>query len=192
MKHAIFGTVLFGITILSIFIITTLSGRMTREAEINSTLTLALNQAIDNVMLEKKYTIQDNEEFVSDVIETLTYSYHSESEIEIKVAGIDYNKGLLSLEVIEHYTNPNGKSGMCKLTKTVLFEEGIESVYFKIVYKVNDKIVSEFKVLNGDKCEIPNAKDTTITEWYLNGEKITNDEIKELVVTENIVFTNEK
>ena len=48
---------------------------------------------------------------------------NSTSEVEVAVLNADEEKGILSIEVTEHYTHPNGSRGNVSEVRTVIFEK---------------------------------------------------------------------
>lgn len=201
MKHAIFGTVLFTISIVVILIIVTISGRMTRKQEINSTLTLALDNAVENVMIEHNYSIEDKDEFIADVLESLIYTYHSDSTIEIKIAKADYTKGLLAIKAVEHYKNANGSDSTYEAEKVVIFEESVNVKYYTATfYNEDNTILIEYKICSEDKCLTPEIIPTGSDAFYgwkrkLNGEdgkefsdELSDEDIKSITMKEDLKF----
>lgn len=192
MKHAIFGTVIFTISILIVIIVATISGRMMRKEEVNSTLTLALDQAVENVMMQHKYTIANEDEFISDVLEYLLYSYHSDSEIEIKIAEADYEKGILSIKAVAHYTNINGTPGTYEAEKTVIFEESVDVKYYTATYYNEDgTIYIQYKICSEDKCIAPEVNKPNGGEfknWKYEGDDIDLNDINSIILVENLKF----
>lgn len=193
MKHAIFGTVLFTISIVVILIIATISGRMTRKQEINSTLTLALDNAVENVMIEHKYSIEDKDEFIADVLESLIYTYHSDSTIEIKIAKADYTKGLLAIKAVEYYKNANGSDGTYEAEKVVIFEESVNVKYYTATfYNEDNTTLIEYTICSEEKCLIPELIPTrtgyTFNGWKLNGKELSDEDIKSITMEEDLKF----
>ena len=88
--------------ILVIFIVITVNGRMTRQKESTDALGQAVETAVENTMEQDNYTINDNKEFIADFLQNLLLQIENNADVEVNVAGLDYKKGLLSVNVVEH------------------------------------------------------------------------------------------
>ena len=147
MKHIIYG---FGGTLLAIILIittVTISGKMTRKKEITTSLTSALDQSIQTLKQTKKYTIQNKEEFVSDVLQNLLVTIENNSDIKIEIMSADEEKGLLGIKVTEYYKNPNNSIGSTSCSKIVLFDNEEDSGYS---VKYTDENGNTYTALNDD------------------------------------------
>lgn len=195
MKHISFGVALVAISIAVILVITTISGHSTRKEEIDSTLTLALEQAVENTINQKTYTINDKNEFIKDVLQNLLITYENDSDIEIKIAGADEEKGLISIKAIEHYKNPNGKSGEIVAEKTVIMEKTSDTKYFiETFLNADGTTFMTCRIKKGDKAVYPSTDPGTYNSknfknWKYNNINMTKDDIINMTVTENITFT---
>ena len=197
MKHLIHGFVSIVVVTLMLLIITTITTKMTRKKELNSSLTSSLEQAVDNVMIKKSYSINNTNELIADVLEELLHNLENDSSIEIKVSGIDPNKGIVSLKAIQTYKNPNGSESKYEADKTVIMEENDLVRRSNITYYDefgNSK--KHFIAINGDYCPYYSdisSPNHTFKCWgikQLDGslKEISEDEIRRIVVTENIDF----
>lgn len=122
MKQLMYGLTVAVIAFLTIGIVMTVNGKTTRQSEIDNSLSISVQNAVETTMNEKSYSIENNEEFLADFSQNLLMQISSDSDIEVKVAGVDYEKGLLSLKVTEIFTHPNGNEGKCECETTVIFE----------------------------------------------------------------------
>lgn len=104
-------------------ILITVGGRSNRQSELDSTLDAVVEETLSNVKADHTYEIANYQEFLADFMQALSVNLDCDSDIIINVLKADMEKGLLSIEVIEKYTHPNGKSGTVKCDKTVIFNQ---------------------------------------------------------------------
>jgi len=168
--------------IVSILIIFTIDGRRIRDQEATDSLRSAIESTMQNLK-DVKYDINDNQMFIADFIQALAIQIESDSTIQVKVLDVDYEKGLLSIEVVEHFTHPNGKPGTVSAIRTVIFEQDTnnsssgtdEQVKLKYLLPGN-VIYKEFNVKKGSEIIIPKnptIDGKTFLQWTLNGSKYT-------------------
>lgn len=123
MKSVFLG---FGITIcsiISIIIIMTLCGTNIRQNELNDAVDSALQDTVENQFDDTTYSVNSNDEFVADFMEALLVQINSDSTVVVNVLDADYQKGLLSVEVIEKYRHPIGTEGQVSVKRTVIMEQ---------------------------------------------------------------------
>ena len=123
MKNVFLG---FGITIcaiISIVIVMTLCGTNMRQNELNRAVDIALLDTVENQFDSKTYSVSSNDEFIADFIEALLVQINSDCTVKINILDVDYQKGLLSVEVIEKYKHPIGTEGEVSVKRTVIMEQ---------------------------------------------------------------------
>ena len=123
MKNVFLG---FGITIcaiISIIIVMTLCGTNMRQNEINRAVDSALQDTVENQFDTKTYSVSSNDEFIADFMEALLVQVNSDCSIKVNVLDVDYQKGLLSVEVIEKYKHPIGTEGQVSVKRIVIMEQ---------------------------------------------------------------------
>jgi len=123
MKNVFLG---FGITIcsiISIVIVMTLCGTNMRQNELNRAVDSAVQDTVDNQFDDKTYSVSSNDEFIADFIEALLVQINSDCSVKVNVLDVDYQKGLLSVEVIEKYKHPIGTEGQVFVKRTVIMEQ---------------------------------------------------------------------
>lgn len=128
MKNIFFGSAVMVCGVLFIIIVMTLSGRQIRQDELNRAVDNAIKETVDNQFDTRTYSANNTDEFVADFIEALLVQINSDSTIEINVLDADYEKGLLSVEVISHYLNPIGTKGKVSVERMVIMEQFSEMV----------------------------------------------------------------
>ena len=123
MKSVFLG---FGITIcsiISIVIIMTLCGTNMRQNELNRAVDSAIKDTVENQFDDTTYSVNSNDEFVADFMEALLVQINSDCSVVVNVLDVDYQKGLLSVEVIEKYIHPIGTEGNVSVKRTVIMEQ---------------------------------------------------------------------
>ncbi|MDR0925351.1 MAG: hypothetical protein LBN31_13490 [Hungatella sp.] len=123
MKSTFLG---FGITIcsiLSIAIVLTLCSASIRQNELNHAVEHALKDTMENQFDQTTYSANSNEELVADFMEALLVQVNSDSRVTVQVLDVDYQKGLLSVEVKETYHHPIGTEGHVTTKRTVIMEQ---------------------------------------------------------------------
>ena len=123
MKNVFLG---FGITIcaiISIVIVMTLCGTNMRQNELNRAVDIALQDTVENQFDSKTYSVSSNDEFIADFIEALLVQINSDCTVKINILDVDYQKGLLSVEVIEKYKHPIGTEGQVSVKRIVIMEQ---------------------------------------------------------------------
>lgn len=123
MKNVIIGIGLTLMLCVSILILYTVYGHNTRQNEVEEALTVAVEQSLENMKIDKKYDVKDKDEFIADFTQNLLLLVESDSEVEINILSIDIDKGLFDVEVIMTYNQPNGTTGYASCRKTVILEE---------------------------------------------------------------------
>lgn len=125
MKSVFLGFGIAFCSIISIVIIMTLCGTSMRQNELNDAVDIALKDTVENQFHETTYSVTSNDEFVADFIEALLVQMNSDSTVVVNVLDVDYQKGLLSVEVIEKYKHPIGTQGQVSVKRTVIMEQYI-------------------------------------------------------------------
>ena len=123
MKNVFLG---FGITIcsiISIVIVMTLCGTNMRQNELNRAVDSAVQDTVENQFDNKTYSVSSNDELIADFIEALLVQINSDCSVKVNVLDVDYQKGLLSVEVIEKYKHPIGTEGLVSVKRTVIMEQ---------------------------------------------------------------------
>lgn len=137
MKLMVRGFVLALLACLMIMIKITFGQLTVREDELNTIAT----QAISTTQISAREQIEDrmynkenarcradnscynsNEDYLNDLKRNLTALITSKSTYEIKVYGIDYQKGLLDVEIVCKYTQITGKEKTLSKRKTSIVE----------------------------------------------------------------------
>jgi len=164
-------------------ILSTIDGRRIRGQEATDSLRSSIESTMQNLK-DVKYNINDNQTFISDFIQALAIQIESDSTITVNILDVDYEKGLLSIEVIESFTHPNGKPGTVACVKTVILEQDLDrsveeaNKQVKITFLVpgngTNVVYKEFSVKKGSEIIIPQnptIDGKTFLQWTLNGSE---------------------
>lgn len=191
MKQVIWGVVSVITTILMIFIVMTINGKMTRKKDVTSSLSSVVNQAIDDVLTKNTYSIQDKNTFVADVLQELLATYSNDSDIKIEIANADEEKGLLGIKVTETYKNPNGTIKDFSYEKVVILETEEYNQSYELTYLTSSgTLFSKIVVNGGEKGQVPLLMPNGSTKWYIEelNKEVTNEEIQNMEITRNYTF----
>lgn len=196
MKHLqlIIGIVLtMGLTLV---IVVTMAGRRGRQVEIDSNLPSAVEETVENMMLDKKYTINNYNEFIADLVSNLSINMDTNSDITIEVLNADKEKGLLSIKIIEEYTHPNGNRGKVECERTVILNKATiaaqETYTVKFFLKkddiVNGRPYKTCRVCEGDAISLPvqpTSTDGTFSGWLDPNDYAADFSVP---VTEDLIY----
>ena len=106
--------------VLCFFIFTSVS----TKTETEYALSQAVEQSIYMAMSEKNYTIDNNDEFIADVVQNLLVQSTTKADYTIRVLTADKDNGLLDIEVTQVVLkNSTGEKQETKCRKTVILEE---------------------------------------------------------------------
>lgn len=123
MKQMVFGMIAVTILVLFLTIIITVHGRTLRSSEVTQSLSEAMQTTMNQLLSQQSYSIANQDEFVADFLEAFLMQVNSDSDITVHILKADFKKGLLSVEVIETYTHPNGEKGQISACRTVLLDQ---------------------------------------------------------------------
>lgn len=101
-------------------IVMTMLGRMNRSMELQSSLPSIVEETVANMTVDKKYEINNTNEFIADLVANLSIRLDTDSAIMVEITGKDMKKGLLAVRVTENFKHPNGKKGTVKCERTVI------------------------------------------------------------------------
>lgn len=87
----------------------------------------ALSQSVEQALYVtltsgETYSIDSNEDFVNDFLSNLLVQVNSPADIAVRILDVDYQEGLLDVEVTETMTYPDGKTREVTCRKTVLLD----------------------------------------------------------------------
>ena len=122
MKHMVFGVLSGGIVILFVVMLLTMQHKNVRKEELEQSLTEAMETTLQMVQADadRDYTSEDMRTLL---IRNLVPQMNSDSELTVRMIAADAEKGLLSVEVEEHFSYPGGKMGSIKCCRTILTDD---------------------------------------------------------------------
>ena len=123
MRTMVKGFMFFIVFLYSVLIISVLSQRYIQYHEIDRVLSLSIYQA-QRVLLDQRYEINSNEEYISELISRISQMSHYCKDIDIDIYGVDYEKGLLDVEVSSELVYPFSLKGKMSIRKTSIIDSG--------------------------------------------------------------------
>lgn len=191
---------------LCIIIILTVNNYHTRKNEIEETISVALDQAMEGLKFEDRgYTPENYQELVNDLLQQILFQVNSDCDIKINIINADLDRGLLDVEVVAYYKWANTTRNIA-VRRTVLLEE-YESAESAI--KEDDKaektvnvrflsegiLHSEITVIYGEPVPKPSNPSKTgwkFVGWYVQGDAarsvLDDSDWQDLCPAEDITF----
>lgn len=169
MKNIVLVIVNAILGVLTLMIVMTLYGRMNRSMELQSNLSSAVEETVDNMALSKKYSIQNTNEFLADLVSELSVLLDCESNITIHILQCDKERGILSVEVLLTYVHPNGKEGTVSCEKTVIVNSqpaDAEPDKYKVAFWVGADLYKEYLVEAESVISTPAEPQSTEGSFY--------------------------
>lgn len=176
MKNIVIGicsVVLAGILILIVF---TIQGRVLRQTELNNALGSALKNTLERQRGNSGYQAKSNEELTAIFIEEFFVQLESHGEIEINILDADWEKCLLSVEVVESFLHPSGREGKISARQTVILESYAlteKTEYCTLQYLVEGDVYKIYKLPKDSQVIVPTdpVKEGKVFEgWSRMGE----------------------
>lgn len=127
MKQVVFGVTAGMLVVMFLGLIITVHGRTIRANEAGESLEHAMRTAMEQ-LADESYTFADREEFIADFLEALLIQISSDSDLTLNVLHADEARGLLSVELVEHYRHPNGEIGAVSIQRTILLDKQARAV----------------------------------------------------------------
>lgn len=156
-----------------LMIVMTIDGRSNRSMELQSNLPSAVEETVEIMAVNQKYSINNPNEYLADFVENLSVLLDSNSGIKVEILNTDKEKGLLSIRVMEEFEHPNGKAGMVECERTVVLnkleEPGTETYTVRFLLAPDaEKSYKSYRVLAGDTVPVPAEPESglsTFTGW---------------------------
>lgn len=181
MKQVVYGIVTALMVVLTLGIVMTVVGRMDRQSDMDNALSVAVEDAVESAMNQKTYTIFDNREFIADFTQGLLVQLSNDSDVEIYVARVDCDKGIMSIRVVENFTHPNGKRGKNQCSTTVVFEHvPTKAELVEITFMLDkEKVYKRYGLVKGNRIIVPRdptLQDKKFEGWTVDGtDGVVND-----------------
>lgn len=118
MKNIIYGIAIIILGIVITVSVLSITGVMNRDVEIQDALKESVEKSVDACTTRYGYTLDDDEQFVADLMVELSNAVENDSDIKIDVMGVDKDKGYMAIRVSEYYKTALGvpKVAMCETT----------------------------------------------------------------------------
>lgn len=181
MKKIILAFSLGMMILTTVLIVMSVDAKDIRQDEINGSLPEALEAAVESAMAEiyedRAYTTGNSDEFVTDFLEKFCMQIDSAEDIEVKVLDMDYEHGLMSVEVTAAFPNAGGNISRISCVKTAVLEKEQDTAaqeYVRITFMTNDGEYKVYSLPKGSSLIIPkNPEDTGFRYWSdVNGHQI--------------------
>ena len=128
------------------------------------------------------------EEFIADFNQNLILSIESDSVLEVNILSVDIEKGLLDVEVVETFAQPNGSKGTVSCRKTIILEEykSYAPAYYIVDFLVEKEnqpgafiSFKNFSICENSRVIVPSAfpvrKGETFIGWSLDKPTAENN-----------------
>lgn len=134
MKNVVYAVVLtvMGIIILLIILTTTITTN--RQIEIDNSLKQAVEGSIERCVTTRSYSLDDNRQFVADLIRQLSNAIENDSDLTLDIMEADKDKGYLAIRVTQTYNTP--------------FSHNKKSVYETVAYLDKSTRIPERETIN--------------------------------------------
>lgn len=100
-----------------------LISKNTREQELQLTLKNAVTDTLEVLFIHKTYKIHNVEELMADFCTSLMLSLNAGGDITVNLIGVDYENGLIYMEVKSEFRFPNGRKKEISCRKLVILED---------------------------------------------------------------------
>lgn len=123
MKIVVRSVTLTLISAVVLLILMAVMGRMNRSTEINSNLSSVMEETLQNMVVDPKYTISNRDEYIADFTEQISALMDTDSDIRVEIEKADKERGMLAVKVTEEFEHPNGNQGTTANDRTVILNK---------------------------------------------------------------------
>ncbi len=194
MKNVVIGFCSILILILTGLTIGTVQGKTMRQNELDTTVSSSMEQSMRILTLDQKYKMENEDEFISDFIQSALMGMDSKSHYEIVIHTVDVQKGLLDVSVTEHYKQAF-VPGKVTCRESIVLDDYNKEDVFTVSFKKGDKVIKMVNISGGNFLSagiLP--QNVKVTQWKLeqNGNIYTAENISDVAVTQDITFIAQK
>lgn len=159
MKNVVYGFFAIMIFVLVIIFTVNMSQRNSRTDELSASLEDSAKAAVERVNLSQDYMSYSNDEYVAAVVEYMLNDIKANTnnidpdsiKLTVEVAAADVDKGLISLNIVEEFTQLDGTAGHAEAQTTVIFDKEKDRLNHTVTILTPDKNVwKSFSVKDGD------------------------------------------
>lgn len=198
MKTTIFGCVGFAITVYTVVIVLSICNNHSRSVNLQDNLQEAVESSLETALCRHGYDISNSDELIADVLEGVALYIDDNSTLDVEVRKADLTTGILSIRVVEHYTNHDGEITDIACDKTVILDH--YDTYVANKYSVSYMIKADdgsavpyktYQLMDGVNMMVPVdpvVDGKTFVGWLLENEDITKEDIQNLPVNQSYVF----
>ena len=132
------------------------------------------------------YETEDTKQLIADAIQNSLVQTDSKSDYSITIYTADKAKGVLDVEVTEHYKQPF-TAGKVTIRKTALLEEydfDDEEMEYVVTFSESEKVIGQFTINQGSK--IPESQIPTGYKYKYKGKIYTAEELENIVVKQDM------
>lgn len=192
MKEFLTTSTIIIVFVLSILIIFTVNNYETRKNEMEETLAVVLDQAMESLKFEEKeYTEENYRELVSDLLQQILFQMNSDGDVKINILTVDLEHGLIDVEVVQTYKWA-GRDREVSERRTVILEEfrssdSVEDIlpdadetdkHVTVTFDA-DGVTSTLSVVYGEPIQKP--ADPEKTDWTFKGWYVKDDPAREVL-----------
>lgn len=208
MKHIVFGLCATVLIISILMTSVTIEGAAMREREMKNALHAALEEAMHSVLVKEEYSLDDDELLIADVTALLLEQLNVEDnrlKLTVNVAGVDAKKGLLSMNVKEEFSYPNGQTGTIEDEATIILEREIPKQVYSVVFLLPEETadallipqeIRRYGIEERQKCKVPNTpsvlteREQSIVSWTdaETNASFTPEQLRETEVVRDMTF----
>lgn len=162
------------------------SGKQIRQNELDSTLSSAMEDALVMLKDSDLYETENTKQLIADAIQNSLVQTDSKSDYSITIYTADKARGVLDVEVTEHYKQPF-KTGKVTIRKTALLEEydfDDEEMEYVVTFSETEKVIGQFTINQDSK--IPESQIPTGYKYKYKGKIYTAEELENIVVKQDM------
>lgn len=143
--------------IITLMVIMTVCGRMNRSMELQNGLSSIVEETVENMMLKKKYSGNNVNEMLADLVCELSVLLETDSDLCVDILQYDKEKGILDVRVTASFAHPNGKRGVVSCERNVIFDKLREedAKQYTVQFFVEGKLYKAFVVSENDVIHTP-------------------------------------
>lgn len=199
MKKIILCLSFFSIVVAVLSIIFSIDSKSLRQQEVKESLRSSLSSTANAVLKNKNYTVANKDEFIADFLQGMLVQIESDSELTLNILDCDEQKGIISVEAIEKFKYPNGKTGTVSAVNTVILErkETSQAVNdqqtFIITYFMPGEnemqIYKKFELQKDEKLIIPGdpkEEGKTFKGWLIGSDLLTDEDLNIINITSDL------
>ncbi|MCI9175478.1 MAG: InlB B-repeat-containing protein [Lachnospiraceae bacterium] len=177
MKHTVYGISLAVLAVLAVAVVLGISGKNVRKNEMETALNTAIEQALEQLKMEKSGNgkdVRSCQELVADFNGLLLAQIESDSELQVEILTADAEKGILDVRITQSYQTILGREREAVCRKSVILEEySGKREYHTVTFLVNGEIYSRYSLYEGGKIiqpKPPQREGKVFQYWSKQGE----------------------